>query len=599
MKGPAFALLVLIATTSLAWGICFLPPAVQFDPMPSSRGQPVGPTTPGENPEPPTNDPRDGTGAPRTRTGGASYAATWHVWWELNREHLLGLRTTLKGRDVVSGTAADPDYLARQRDRVREALRPVALGALEESLRRVALCALGRAGNEDDARDFLRILKTPRQPRGVYEGAAIGLGLLRRLDDVALRDEVRGLFGDLLAGGTALTGRTRWVAILALSLRGRADPSLAWALADRCKGDRLSGDESAALLYSCGLTQDPGVVPVLQAATLRGRIDRDTLHDAARSHAVLGLALTGNRSAASAIALVLKSRRTPIHTRRAAALALGLLLRQPLEEQDRVEAERVLAGTIEKARDPLVKGYAAVGMGTARVPFGVGALCATVERRGSSVEAPYAALALGLAAARLAPDEAGQVRRFLVHALTRARDIQLSAALSIALGVSGAPEARETLFARLDDDRLKASLRGPAIQGLGLLRVCDPEIERRITLALDDGADEVVEDASLALGLIGTRTTARLLVTKLAATRSQPVQVHMVAALSHLGGAAAIGPLIELLQDRSRKHTVRESAAAALGILVMENDHDPMFEIDAHCNPFALTVATRELVLLY
>ena len=108
-----------------------------------------------------------------------------------------------------------------------------------------------------------------------------------------------------------------------------------------------------------------------------------------------------------------------------------------------------------------------------------------------------------------------------------------------------------------------------------------------------------MEDASLALGFLGQRATARMLVQKLVETRSASVQVHMVAALSHLGSTAAIDPLIGVLQGRHRKHTMRESAAAALGILVDDREHDPLFEIDAYTNPYGLTIAGRALVLVY
>ena len=73
----------------------------------------------------------------------------------------------------------------------------------------------------------------------------------------------------------------------------------------------------------------------------------------------------------------------------------------------------------------------------------------------------------------------------------------------------------------------------------------------------------------------------------------------MVAALSHLGSTVAIDPLVDVLQNSSLKHTMRESAASALGILVDTREHDPLFELDAHTNPYCLTTAGRALVLVY
>ena len=90
-----------------------------------------------------------------------------------------------------------------------------------------------------------------------------------------------------------------------------------------------------------------------------------------------------------------------------------------------------------------------------------------------------------------------------------------------------------------------------------------------------------------------------MLVRKLKKTQSESVQVHMVAAISHLGSNAAIDPLLKVLEGKKNKHTMRESAASALGILVDDREHDPLFEIDAHTNPYGLTIAGRAHVLVY
>ncbi|MHC4669452.1 MAG: hypothetical protein ACYTFD_13700, partial [Planctomycetota bacterium] len=611
MKRLAWALLCVVLPVPVATGICNLPPPAippdatwdatppPGDPVPTPTPTPgPGPVpTPRGSPKPPTTpDPRNG-GRTGARTPGVSYAASWHLWWELNREHLLGLRQSLKRRDVITlGPGAGPTgVLDVTRDRVREALREVAARAGRTDLRAAALCALGRAGNDEDARTFVRLLRAREQPREVREAAAIALGCLPRIEQTAVRLEVRGLIEDLLAGRVRLPRQAHLLAVMAVSLRAREDRALGWSLAARCAEEVRSADEGASLLYGCGLARHPGPLPTLVEAARTGRLGKRRLHDLARSHATLALALSGDAGAATTLVQILRSRRARIHTRRSAALALGLVLRrEDLDERQRLKAQHALAKAFDDVRDPVVKGYCAVGMGTAHRPFGLQALVATVDRSGDRVVRPYAALALGLAARRLDGKEAREVKGFLLQESQKAKDIQLAAALSLAVGVSGAKEAKEHLFARLATKRLQAAVRGPAIQGLGLLGETDRRIEQTLVAALDEGADEVVEDAAIALGFLGTRTTARLLVRKLAATRSEPVQAHMVAALSHLGGTAAIQPLLELLRDASRKHTVRASAAAALGILVDVRARDPLFEIDAHTNPYGLTLASRK-----
>ncbi len=613
MKKLCLVLLVLAAPIPSAWGICDLPPpAPTPEPPPSwdlpdSGGDTPMPTpTPPETPTDPGRPARtpDSRGGGRARTGAVSYDASWHIWWELNREYLLGFRRTAELHDVISGGPRDPQAAAEaravNREKVRTTLRELAARAKHNDLRAASLRALGRVGADEDARLFLRILRTRGQPKEVLEAAAVGLGCLERIEDAALRDDVRAFYRDLLAGNRWLTGRSRMLAIMALSLRIRDDRALGASLAARCTREMRSVNEAAALLYSCGLARDPLVAPALLEAVREGALGKQKVHDVARSYAALALAMAGDASAIHTLVQVLRSRRTRAQARRGAALGVGLMLRRDtLDEEQRKAGQQALLRAFEKSHDPLVRAFCAVGMGTAHEPFGIPVLREAVRRSSNGAVRPFAALALGLAARRLEEPEARKVRRFLFEELGEARDIQLAAALSISVGVSGAEEAHEHLFRRLARKNLKASVRGPAIQGLGLLGRTSPEIDRRLIDALDNGPPEVVEDAALALGFLGRRATARLLVAKLEQTRSEPVQAHMVVALSHLGSHAAVEPLLELLRDESRKHTVRESAAAALGILVQERTCDPLFEIDAYCNPYGLTAGGRELVLVY
>jgi len=615
VKKLCLVLLVLAAPIPPVWGICDLPPPAptpdpggSYDlpdpgadtPMPTPTG-PDTPSDPGGRPAR-TPDPRGGGGRPRS--GGASYDASWHVWWELNREYLLGFRQTIRRGDVISGGPRDPrvaaEAMAVTREKVRTALRDVARRAKHNDLRAASLRALGRVGNDEDARLLLRLLRTRNQPGEILEAAAVGLGCLERIEAADVRDAVRAYYGDLLAGDAVLSGRSRMLAIMAVSLRIRDDRALGASLAVRCTREMRTVNEAAAILYSCGLARDPLVAPALLEAVREGALGNRKIHDVARSHAALALAMAGDASAIHTLVQVLRSRRAKTQTRRSAALAVGLMLRRDnLDEEQRQAGQEALLKTFDKNHDPLVRSFCAVGMGTAHQPFGVSVLMNAVPRSSNGAVRPYAALALGLAARRLEEDQARKVKSFLFRELGEARDIELAAALSIAVGVSGAKEAKDQLIKRLARKNLKASLRGPAIQGLGLLGDTSPEIDRALVDALHNGPPEVVEDAALALGFLGRRSTARLLVAKLQKTLSEPVQAHMVVALSHLGSTAAVEPLLALLKDESRKHTVRESAAAALGILVEDRQRDPLFEVDAFCNPYGLTPGGRELVLVY
>jgi len=615
-------LTAVLLVTPAAWSICDLPPKRQppdqppdppppptppepdpFPPGPGTGGRPTPVPTPGAdtpNPRPYTRpDPR-GSNRPRTRGAGTDLSGAWHLWWELNRENLLGLRQTLRRFDVVTGdaTATSGILPEAQRARVREALRETAKRTTDTEVRAAALRALGRAGDDTDADLLLRTLRSRRQDDDVLDAAAIALGTLPRLGSAALRDEVCTYYADLLAGRAYLPQRTHDLAVMTLALRASEDPRIAASLADRCAKGVDGTYAAAAVLYACGLTRDRTLLPVLLEAARAGRLGGERIHDIARSHAALALGLMGDGGAVPVLVDLLRSRRVEIDTKRSAAIALGLILRRPdVGEEWRATAEAALLKAL-RARDPITQGFAATAIGTAAKPFGLERLQQVLED-GDPVVRPFAALALGCTARTLPETEAVAVRTLLHRELGRAEDIQLSAALAIATGLGGAAEAQEHLFARLKKERMNPAVRGPSIQGLGLLGRPSREIEAALVEALEEKSHEVVEDACIALGFLGTRTTSRMLVDKLAATTVDSVRLHMVAALSHLGGGAAVDPLLEVLDRSSAKGDTRAAAASALGILADTRDEDPLFRIDTATNPYCLTSASRELVVVY
>ena len=168
-----------------------------------------------------------GRPSPGRRGGAGSLSRSWYLWWELNRESLLGLRTAMRGREAVSG---DADPVAAYREGVRKALREFAEKPVSDKVKASTLRALGRAGTDEDARRFLALLEAKGTNSTVREGAAIGLGLLPAITDAAIRDQVRAFASRLTNGKTVMKGRTRQLAIMTLGLRARHDPFLAAGL---------------------------------------------------------------------------------------------------------------------------------------------------------------------------------------------------------------------------------------------------------------------------------------------------------------------------------------------------------------------------------
>ena len=71
------------------------------------------------------------------------------------------------------------------------------------------------------------------------------------------------------------------------------DPALVRHIAAKCARKPSSANEAAALLFSCGLTQDELLGQEVMAAAKSGELGTRSLHDVARAHAVVAVALTG------------------------------------------------------------------------------------------------------------------------------------------------------------------------------------------------------------------------------------------------------------------------------------------------------------------
>jgi HEAT repeat protein len=222
-----------------------------------------------------------------------------------------------------------------------------------------------------------------------------------------------------------------------------------------------------------------------------------------------------------------------------------------------------------------------------------------IDHGGNAAVKPYCALALGLGARTLGGDEARRIGIFLKGELDKASHLELGSALSLGLGLARAEGAEELLLERVGRERLPAPARGTAAQAIGLLGTASPEAIDVLNVAARTGTAGVLEDAALALGLLGRRSIAKELAAELPKVGSAHAQARVMLALSYLAHTESIEPLLKALKDKGSPPTAREFAAVALGILGDPRDDDPMFALDAWFNVHATTRATNELVRLY
>jgi HEAT repeat protein len=484
---------------------------------------------------------------------------------------------------------------------VLAALRRIARRDADRTLRAAALIALGRAGTEEDARLFVELLKDPRQPRGVREGAAVALGILPPFERNLTRRNVAAYLAYVMRHPSVLPARARGLAILGAGLRARHDPLLRMQLIGHAAGRIATSEEAADVAYACGLCGDPMIVPELLRAARRGVLGGRRLEDGQRALAVQALALIGDESSMAMLVKVLRSRRSGLETQRGAALALGRMLREhDLDDTLAEGAVRALKQVLEKGHDPFLRGLAAVGLGGARPPGTTEMLLTALARGGNAEVKPFCALGLGLAARTLDEDAGNGIRASLLEELKQARQVEIAASLSLALGLARSHEATELLLERVRRRSLPAPVRGAAAQGLGLMGKGRPEVVATLTeIALKETSGHLLEDAVLALGLMGHRHVARDLAALLPRATSSHAQGRIMLALAHLQHRAAVDPLLDILRNPKHPTLGREFAAVALGLLGNRRDRDLLFWIDAHFNYYAGTRATHELVRLY
>jgi HEAT repeat protein len=575
------------------------PPPTPPTPTTPPQGPIPAPTPPPSQPSPqqrPSTNPRTGRAANDT--------ATWRIWWEYNREYLLGLRHMVRkaGAGTITGRPVDanPDPMAGRRAEVRDALRAlVDSPQTHEKLKSASFIALGRLGTTDDVERFLKAIGGSEH-EDTRAAAVLGIGLLPPVEDAALRDKIRrGLETQMATGGKG--SRRVWeFAYVAAGLRARYDRRLLMTLARDSASRVWDSLQGAALVYSCGVTKDTTLLAEVMLAARKGTLGGHALHDLGRSHAVTALGLLRAPMACDLLARLLRSRRAGIQTRRSAALSLGRLLREAELSEDQVKtARQVLMQVLEKGKDAALRGYAAIALAGAREPAAIQDLMQVVDRGGNQEVKTYAALALGLAARRVDEKQAKKIRRFLIEELGKTKAIEMSSSLTIAAGLAGATEAAELLRHRVAKASLPATVRGAAAEALGLLGQRDKETGEALLEALRHGPPDLVEGATLGLGLLGRRDVAPELVKRLEGASSGILQGSLTVALGHLGQNSAVDPLLKTLRDEKQKRVVRDLAAVALGLLGDPREQDLLFELDAYFNYFATTTLTYELLTIF
>lgn len=565
--------------------------------------------------------------APRTPTAEFDDLSSWETWWMFNREALLGLHdraqlSSTSGGDEflarINGVTPGGRVSAVTLDtRVLPALELLLDKTsdpelLSQTIIAYARCARPDAGLTRTARcQRIQTLLAHAQIQ-VSESAALALGILgehaavRPLLDLA-RDTRAGRE---LCARREVPYRTRAFAAYAvglLSSRAVNEDVRRYAtsgLLELSEDGDAPRDVQIACISALGIVSLPSdattwihdsrrtskeVLPTasreaLIAYALR-RYANERQPGILRAHLLTALARLSDGASRSAQAAVedacidalAPNARIPTEIVQSAALALGQLADAGVEARDSASREALMQAAHQADLDTRHFALLALGQIAARAdedpekPFSGTAeihrfLLRELENGRVGMRA-FAAVALGLAGHELrklghAPSQ--EASRALLVRAKNANTPDEAAACAIALGLRGVSDARDVLRARLDDASDDLTRSGCAV-GLGLLGAEGARPALRRLLVSSNARPALMREAAVSLALLDDASLTTDLCAQLETAPGSAAQTGLMQALSTVGDARSVEPLLALSADTVKASFVRARAVSALG----------------------------------
>jgi len=264
-------------------------------------------------------------------------------------------------------------------------------------------------------------------------------------------------------------------------------------------------------------------------------------------------------------------------------------LRRSVREGDNFERQLGLLGIA------LVSSRPGTGEGRSLAATGDGrSYLLEQHARGKSQLRPWAALALGLQGFHLR-EEGVKVDPATTRTLQQSLSIHSAAgtgAWCLALGLRGDPRSAPMLLERLEeakDDTVKSRT---AI-ALGLLGAREAVPVLQDIIADSAYHPVLMRETAIALGLLGDKNVTTDLIDIMDKGDSAAIQSAAVMAISFVGDARVIDPLVLMLEDPEHSDLSRAFAAMALGI-VCERSQLPWTAL--YSNSLNYAAATETLV---
>jgi HEAT repeat protein len=562
------------------------------------------------------------TSAPRTQT-----LNTWQTWWHYNRwahlevDHSRLVDTGSGGFFLGHGERAQPSPLLRAtKNQVRDLVQPALVRALtrggQAEFEVYALHALAKLRDVpvlDDQPDFGAVarefLKSANQT--VAEKAVLALGIRgedRFLPWLAsiLADSPEGR---MLVGRSLVGERMRAFAAYGLGLLGERtkDSATRIGVYDALLGALpVERDEvQAACLLALGLAPMPagevfvegsdkftGKTRVDQVLAVLSFFEDESQPFVARClapNALARLVEGAPETVRGRVAYALLVASGPLthemrEVQNAAVIALGQIGRSGLDPIDQEIRQHLEAIAFKSSADRSTRYLASIALaevasrrGSGDEPFA--GLAPTRKlflrnlQRSRGETLAWTALALGIleedagARGEAASPDSGKALR---GALEKARSSEVAGALSIALGMVHDPDAADLLHERMLETG-DTYMRGYAALALGMIGATSAIEPIRQVLAASTHQSFLVENAAIALALLGDQETGSRLFGVLEDASNPLVQASVASAMGWVRDPRPLGDLCELLGDSRRNDSARAWTAVAIGRICDED----------------------------
>jgi len=561
----------------------------------------------------------------------------WSFWWEFNKDPYINLKAAVHAGETKTGSSDwflgqgqgqdAKDSMRPSKADIDNKIVPALLAALDNETNNDivtgAMMALAKIGDEPDeegnsvfAEKFKSFLSDNNQE--IAETAAIALGILANQSSIQLLEDLLKDTpeGRKLVGGSEVDIRTRAFSAYGLALVGNSisgddgdtvRQGIIQTLTETLESDSTSTrDIRVATLIAMGLVplETMGVEEVDPAAVDDGKIDTrleqidylvgffgSDAHYFVRAHApaaicrlldgTTGAAFDAKRDEVAKLFLkALKADKDKKEVIQSCVLALGQLGDADPTGID-ADIRKGLMNVIKNVNDTQARNFSMVALAQAGSRIGEGDPSDGIDEvskffqtqlvKGKNATRPWAALGIGVFGHGLKEATPLAVIDALRSELVGERTPRVGA-YAVGSGILGDQSFTQPLLDKLD--RMKDDeARGYICLALGLMHATEAKIPINEIVKSSTYRPVLLQQAAIALGLLGDKNVVSDLVDTLNASKSLATQAALSAALGYIGDKRSIDPLVEMLRNDSLTARARGFAAVALGIVA---DKEPL-----------------------